>query len=81
MRDLCKAMELGDVVGILMLAYLAYVVYSIRSVDRELLFIAILGFILVLAAFIGRYIDMDTRIGVIVVAVVVVVFLLLIVKR
>ena len=81
MRDLCEAMELGDVVGILMLAYFAYVVYSIRSVDRELLFIAILGFILVLAAFIGRYIDMDTRIGVIVVAVVVVVFLLLIVKR
>ena len=73
-------MELGDVVGVLMLAYLAYVVYSTR-VDRELLFIAILGFILVLAAFIGRYVDMDTRIGVIVVAVVVAVFLLLIVKR
>ena len=73
-------MELGDVVGILMLAYLAYVVYSIR-VDRELLFIAILGYMLVLAAFIGRYVDIDTRIGVIVVAVVVAVFLLLIVKR
>ena len=73
-------MELSDVVGVLMLAYLAYVVYSTR-VDRELLFIAILGFILVLVAFIGRYVSIDSRVGIAVVLAVIAVFPLLIVKR
>jgi len=74
-------MDLGDVAGVLVLAYFAYLAYGAYRADRELGFIAALGFMLVLAAFVGRYVGMDSRVGTAVVVAVVAVLVLFMVKR
>jgi len=70
-------MDLLGVVGIIVLGYLTY---EVCGVDRKMCVLGVVGFLLVVAAYVGRYVNIDKAVAVAVVLLAVV-FVLLWINR
>jgi hypothetical protein len=60
-------LDLIDAVGVLGIAVMGYFTYGVCRVDRGLCRVGVVGVVLVLLAYIGRYVDVDRSLAVFVV--------------
>jgi uncharacterized membrane protein len=68
---------LMDVLGALGIVAVGYLAYEACKVDRQLCKLGVVGFLLIVAAYVGRYVDVDRRVHVVVVLLAVVVVVLI----
>jgi len=58
---------LMDLLGVAGLVALGYLTYEVCRVDERMCRLGVVGFLLVVAAYVGRYVNVDKTVGVVVV--------------